>query len=54
MWQRITFKVAGKSLNGKVIQKQKPKSSYKNIVGIRMEDNSEQDFDFSKDVEDWF
>ena len=54
-YQKICFKVAGNPtlLRGKVINKHKPNSTYKDIVVVRMEDGTKQEFDFVKDVTEW-
>lgn len=56
LYQKITFQEVGeieKTLKGKVIQKQKKSSKFKNTVGIKLENGKEKDFDFSKDIKEW-
>jgi hypothetical protein len=57
LFQRIRLKVAGnkddETLMGKVMVKQKPTSKHRNILGIRLSDGSEKEYDFSKDVTEW-
>ena len=56
MFKRIKFKLVGKEswLDGKVLNKHKNKSMYKNIVVIQLEDGlKEEELNFSKDVEQW-
>ena len=55
-YQKIRFKVAGYPtlLKGKVINKHNSNSTYKDIVVVRMEDGTKQEFDFVTDVTEWF
>ena len=56
LYQKITFQEVGeveKTLKGKVIQKQKKSSKFKNTIGIKLENGKEKDFDFSKDIKEW-
>ena len=47
--------MAGKDdwLFGKVLNKHKNKSIYKNVVVIQYDEGLEEEIDFSKDVEQW-
>ena len=56
MFKRIKFKLVGKDswLYGKVLNKHKNKSLYKNIVVIQFDEGfQEEEIDFSKDVVHW-
>ena len=54
-WQHILFKQDGKSERRlfKVMTKHKQKSTYRNIIGLRFEDGTEEAFDFSKAGIEW-
>ena len=52
-YPQIVFKVDGKELAGKVMTKHKNSSLYRNIIGIRLRDGKEEEFDFSKDNIEW-
>ena len=49
-WQHIRFQVDGNEdpMVGKVMKKHKNKSTHRNIIGIRFDDGTEREFDFSK------
>jgi hypothetical protein len=55
IWKKIKFKLIGEDqiFVGKVVRKQKKKSLYKNILGIKLENGTTADYDFSKSVEYW-
>ena len=55
IWKKIKFKMFGEDqiFVGKVVRKQKKKSLYKNILGIKLENGTTADYDFSKSVEYW-
>jgi hypothetical protein len=48
-YQKFIFKVAGNECCGKVMTKHQSSSSYRNIIGIRLKDGTEKEYDFSKD-----
>ena len=54
IYQKIMFKMAGNSeiLSGKVLNKHKPKSIHRDIVTVRLDDGSVNEFDF-KHVSEW-
>ena len=52
-YQQITFQVDGKEFSGKVMTKHKNSSSYRNILGIRLDDGTEKEYDFSRKDLDW-
>ena len=55
MWQHILFKQDGNndSRQGKVMTKHKQKSAHRNIIGLRFDDGTEEEFDFSKPGVEW-
>ena len=54
-FKKIRFRVVGDKswIHGKVLTKHKNKSIYRNVVGIKLDDGSVKEFDFSRDIEDW-
>ena len=54
-WQQILFRMDGKneSKQAKVMTKHKQKSMHKNVIGLRFEDGTEEEFDFSKPGIEW-
>ena len=55
LYQKIKFRKAGKEvfIFGKVVYKHKMASIHKNKVVIKLDDGSEQEYDFSKEIDEW-
>ena len=56
MYKIISFKLDGKAdfLQGKVVKKHKPNSMNRNIVVLQFDDGSVKEFDFDKNVNEWY
>ena len=54
-FKRIKFRLVGNDTwnYGKVVNKHKNKSIYRNLVGIKLDGELENEYDFSKEVEEW-
>ena len=54
-FKKIKFKTIGAETwqYGKVMARHKKKSLYKNVVGIKLEDGTDKEIDFSIDIEEW-
>ena len=54
-YQTIDFieSSTGYVLRGKILTKHKKNSIQKNVLGIKLEDGTEKDYDFLNDVDSW-
>ena len=54
-FKRIKFRLVGTDTwqFGKVVNKHKNKSIYKNLIGVRLDGGFDKEYDFSKEVEEW-
>ena len=55
LYQKIEFtdNKTGNIIRGKVLRKHQPKSIHKNTLGMKLDNGTEKNFDFVKDVEEW-